>query len=105
MIPPLRFFPISLDALAIPVDAPHPEEAYALIDYLLRPEVAAKSTNYLGYANGDTPDPKLISKSVIEDRTVYPDEATLKNLYTISAHDQKTPRVMNRLWTRIKTGK
>jgi len=41
----------------------------------------------------------------MDDRTVYPDEATLKNLYTISARDQKTQRAVNRLWTRIKTGK
>jgi putrescine transport system substrate-binding protein len=93
------------DNLAIPKDARNAAEAHELINYLLRPEVAAKSTNYLGYANGNTPDPKLISKSVIEDRAVYPDEATMKSLYTISARDQKTQRVMNRLWTRIKTGK
>ena len=28
----------------------------------------------------------------------------MKTLYTIVAHDQKTQRVMNRLWTKIKTG-
>ena len=38
-------------------------------------------------------------------RTVYPDAATMASLYTISAHDQKTQRLMNRLWTRIKTGR
>lgn len=93
------------DNLAIPKDAKNVAEAHELINYLLRLEVAAKSTNYLGYANGDTPDPRLINRVVLEDRTVYPDEATLKNLYTISARDQKTQRLMNRLWTRIKTGK
>ena len=29
----------------------------------------------------------------------------MKELYTINAHDPKTQRLMNRLWTRIKTGK
>ena len=29
----------------------------------------------------------------------------MKSLYTIKAHDQKTQRVMNRLWTKIKTGR
>jgi putrescine transport system substrate-binding protein len=28
----------------------------------------------------------------------------MARLYTINAHDQKTQRLMNRLWTRIKTG-
>jgi len=93
------------DNLAIPNDAKHVAEAHELINYLLRPEVAAKSTNYLGYANGDTPDPKLISPSVIGDPTIYPDDAVLKKLYTIKARDPRTQRLMNRLWTRIKTGK
>jgi len=92
------------DNLAIPKDAPHPAEALALIDYLLRPDVAAKNTNFIGYANGDTPGP-LIDKAVLDDRTIYPDAATLARLYTIAAHDQKTQRLMNRLWTRIKTGR
>jgi putrescine transport system substrate-binding protein len=28
----------------------------------------------------------------------------MAKLYTIVAHDQKTQRLINRLWTRIKTG-
>ncbi len=47
------------DNLAIPKDARNVKEAHALINYLLRPDVAAKSTNFLGYANGDTPDPAI----------------------------------------------
>jgi putrescine transport system substrate-binding protein len=93
------------DNLAIPKDARNVAEAHALIDYLLRPDVAAKSTNYLGYANGDTPDPKLIGKTVLDDPTVYPDQATMAKLYTISARDPKAQRLINRMWTRIKTGK
>jgi putrescine transport system substrate-binding protein len=92
------------DNLAIPKDAQHVSEAHAFIDYLLRPEVAAKNTNLVQYANGNLASQKFIDKAVLEDRTVYPDAATMAKLYTISAHDQKTQRVLNRLWTRIKTG-
>ena len=91
------------DNLAIPRDAPDPEQALELINFLIRPEIAAKNTNYVSYANGDLPS-DLIEKSILEDRTVYPDAATMAKLYTIVAHDQKTQRLINRLWTRIKTG-
>jgi putrescine transport system substrate-binding protein len=91
------------DNLAIPKDAPDPEEAHALIDFLIRPDIAAKNTNYVSYANGDLPN-DLIDKSILDDRTVYPDSATMAKFYTIIAHDQKTQRMINRLWTRIKTG-
>jgi putrescine transport system substrate-binding protein len=93
-----------LDNLAIPSDAPHVAEAHALIDYLLKPEVAAKNTNYVFYANGDRPS-TLIDSTIRDDRTIYPDAATMARLYTILARDQKTERLVNRLWTRIKTGR
>jgi putrescine transport system substrate-binding protein len=91
------------DNLAIPKDAPDPEEAHELINYLIKPEVAAKNTNYVSYANGDVPS-QFIDKPILDDRTIYPDAATMANFYTIIAHDQKTQRLINRLWTRIKTG-
>jgi len=93
-----------LDNLAIPNDAPHVAEAHALIDYLLKPEVAAKNTNYVFYANGDRPS-RFIDGTIRDDRTIYPDAATMTGLYTIMAHDQKTERLVNRLWTRVKTGR
>jgi putrescine transport system substrate-binding protein len=91
------------DTLAIPKDAPDPQEAHELINYLIKSEVAAKNTNYVSYANGDAPS-QLIDKSILDDRTIYPDAAAMAGLYTIIAHDPKTQRLINRLWTRIKTG-
>ncbi len=93
------------DNLAIPKDARHGAEAHAFIDYLLRPEVAAKNTNFLSYANGNLASQALIDPAILADRTVYPDETTMARLYTINAHDAKTTRLINRLWTRIKTGR
>src|SRR5262252_3822155 len=93
------------DNLAIPKDSRNPVEAHAFIDYLLRPEVAAKNTDLVQYANGNLASQPLIDKAVFEDKTVYPDAVTMAKLYTISAHDQKTQRLLNRLWTKIKTGR
>jgi putrescine transport system substrate-binding protein len=93
------------DNLAVPKDAPHPDEAHALINYLLRSEVAAKNTNFLSYANGNLASQKFVDQAILDDRTIYPDAATMAKLYTITAHDQKTQRLINRLWTRIKTGR
>jgi putrescine transport system substrate-binding protein len=93
------------DNLAIPRDAKNAAEANEFINYLQRPEVAAKNTNFISYANGNLASQKFIDKAILDDKTIYPDEATMRRLYTISAHDPKTQRLMNRLWTRIKTGK
>jgi len=95
--------PLWFDNLAIPKDASHVAEAHELINYLLDPQVAAKNTNFVSYADGDRPSP-LIAKSILDDRTIYPDAATMARLFTITAHDLKTQRLVDRLWTRIKTG-
>ena len=36
---------------------------------------------------------------------IYPSDAVMARLYTITPYDQKTQRVVNRLWTRVKSGR
>ena len=61
------------DNLAIPKDAPHPAEALAFIDFLLRPDVAAKNSDLVSYANGNLASQKLIDKTVLDDPGIYPE--------------------------------
>jgi putrescine transport system substrate-binding protein len=93
------------DNFAIPKDAKNVAEAHAFIDYMMRPEVAAKNSSFISYANGNFASQKMIDKAVLNDRAVFPDDATMASLYIITANDQKTQRLINRLWTRIKTGR
>ncbi len=93
------------DMLAIPKDAKNVAEAHALIDYLMRPEVAAANTNFLGFPNGNASSQKFILPAVLNDRAVYPDAELMKQLYVLRARDQRTTRITNRLWTRVKTGR
>jgi len=93
------------DNLAIPKDAKHAAEAYAFINFLLKPEVAARNSNLVSYANGNLASQKFLDKAVLDDKSVYPDAETMRHLYTVNARDQKTQRLINRLWTKIKTGR
>jgi putrescine transport system substrate-binding protein len=93
------------DNLAIPADAKNVSEAYALIDYLYRPEVAAKNSNFLSYANGNLASQKLIDPKILGDKNIYPDEATVAKLFEVAARDPATERILNRLWTKVKTGR
>jgi putrescine transport system substrate-binding protein len=92
------------DNLAIPKDASHVAEAYAFIDYLLRPEVAAKNSNMVSYANGNLASQKFVDKAVLDDKGIYPDASAMAKLYTVGARDQRAQRLVNRLWTKVKTG-
>ena len=93
------------DNLAIPADAKNVAEAYELINYLYRPDVAAKNSDFLSYANGNLASQKLVDPKILNDRNIYPDEATQKKLFVITARDPATQRIINRLWTRVKTGR
>jgi putrescine transport system substrate-binding protein len=93
------------DNLAIPKDARHVAEAHAFINYMLKPDVAAQNSNFISYANGNLESQKSIDKAILDDPGVYPPPEVMGKLYTNLAHDAKTKRLMNRLWTKVKTGK
>lgn len=92
------------DNLAIPADAKNVEEAHAFINYLMKPDVIAKASDYVQYANGNLASQPLIDKAVFENKGVYPDPETMKKLFTISPYGPKEQRVLNRIWTTLKTG-
>src|SRR5256712_4296510 len=93
------------DNLAIPADAKNVAEAYELINYLYRPDVAAKNSDFLSYANGNLASQKLVDPKILNDKNIYPDEARQKKLFVIQARDPATQRIINRIWTKVKTGK
>ena len=92
------------DNMAIPADAPNVAEAHAFIDYILRPEVMAKASNYVYYANGNAASKEFLSEDVFGDPAIYPAEETVARLYTVSPFDPRLQRVVTREWTRVRTG-
>ena len=92
------------DQMAIPVDAPHPEEAHTFINYMLRPEVIAKASNYVYYANGNIDSQPFLEADVLEDPAIYPTEETISRLFTTKPYPPKVQRVVTRTWTRVMTG-
>jgi putrescine transport system substrate-binding protein len=92
------------DQMAIPADAPHVDAAHQFINYMMRPEVVAKATNYVHYANGNLASQKLVDPEILNDPSVYPDEATLKTLYVKKPYDARAQRTVTRAFTTVKTG-
>ena len=92
------------DMMAIPSDAPHVEEAHAFINYIMKPEVAAKATNYVFYANGNKASQAFVDKAILDDPAIYPPKETMAKLYTKVPYDPKTQRVVTRIWTKVVTG-
>jgi len=92
------------DNMYILEDAPHRENAYLFLNYMLRPEVIAATTNYIGYANVNKSATPFVDSHLTEDIAVYPDEETLQRLHTTEILAPKEERKRSRTWTKIKTG-
>lgn len=92
------------DVAAIPVDAPHPGNAHAFLDYLMEPEVIAKVSNRTGYANGNRDSLPFLEARVRDDPAVYPPESVKQTLVPDTPEDPAYKREASRAWTRVKTG-
>ena len=93
------------DTLAIPADAPHPGNAHAFIDYLLKPEVAAANSNYLYYANPVPAAAELLDAGLRVDPGIYPPADVEAKLQPNLAKSAEFTRSLNRAWTRFVTGR
>jgi putrescine transport system substrate-binding protein len=93
-----------VDVVAIPADAPHPRNAHRFIDYLLRPEVAAKNAAAITYASAIAASVPLMSESLRNDSAVYPSPEVRARFVPMRARSQEFTRLLMRMWTRFKTG-
>jgi putrescine transport system substrate-binding protein len=96
---------ISLDTLAMPKQAPHVADGYAFIDFLLRPEIAARNSNATKFANGVPASKPWIAKDILDDKAIYPDPEVMSRLFAVPNADAATQKLIAREWIRIKTGK
>jgi putrescine transport system substrate-binding protein len=93
------------DTLAIPADAKHPGNAHLFIDYLLRPEVAARNSNFVNYANANAKATALVNEELRNDPGIYPDAGTKARLQPNLSKSAEYTRLLNRAWTRFTTGR
>jgi putrescine transport system substrate-binding protein len=92
------------DTMAIPVDAPHPDNAHAFINFIMRPEVHASLTNKVFYANPNRESLKFVKPDVARNPTVFLAPADMAKMVAPAAIGNDVRRTMTRMYTRFKTG-
>lgn len=92
------------DTMAIPTDAPHPNNAHLWINYITRPEVHASLTNKVFYANPNAAALKFVKKELAENKTIYLSDDDKKRMTVPEPYSSDTRRVMTRVYTKFKTG-
>lgn len=96
--------PAWIDALCIPADAANKENAYKFLAYMLRPDVIAKCTNFINYANANLKATELVDEAIRTNPAVYPDRETMDRLFVTPGMTEEQERIVTRVWTDVKTG-
>ena len=90
------------DNLAIPKTAPSQYTAEVFIDYLLRPEVGAKITNYTWYGSPNKASTEFIDAEILEEPAIYPPDEVMEMLEFLRDVGESTA-LYDRIWTELKT--
>ena len=92
------------DMLAIPVDAPHADNAHTFINFIMDAQITADITNYVWYANGNAASMPLVDAEITGDPGIFPTKAASARLWSSQVYGARTDRLVTRLWTKVKTG-
>ncbi|KXU39353.1 hypothetical protein AXE65_09130 [Ventosimonas gracilis] len=93
-----------LDSLVIPANSVNPELAHELINYLMRPEIAARLTEGLFYGNFNTEAAQFLPADLAENPMFNPDSADLRRLYVLSTLSAEKEALRDEIWSRFVKG-
>ena len=93
------------DSMAIPADAPNAENAFAFINFMMKPDIAARNSNFVSYASGNLAAKPMIKPEIVNNPGIYPNAEVMGRLFTNSSPDEKLQKQITRQWTKVKTGK
>ena len=94
----------TFDMLAIPADAPHPDNAHKFINFLLREDISAEFTKFRKYPAANLAAMKLLSPELRDDPLIFPPADVAERFKPHPAESLTYTRYANRAWTRIRTG-
>jgi putrescine transport system substrate-binding protein len=69
-----------VDTMAIPSNAPHPQNAHAFVNFFMRPEIAALMSNELSYPTGNLAAMALLKPEVLANTTIFLKEEHVRRL-------------------------
>jgi len=95
---------IWIDAICIPKDAPHPQNAHVFINYLLRPDICAEITNTLLFPTTNKGAKSLIKEEIRNNETLYPRPEVFKRLKLDKIQNSRYVEIRTRNWFLAKQG-
>lgn len=93
------------DQMAIPADASNVDSAHRFIDFMLRPEIIARATNFVLTANANKYADPFVDPDILNDPGVYPAQKVIANAFVPQPMSADTQKYVTRLFTNLKAGR
>lgn len=93
------------DNIVIPRTARNVEGAHRFIDFMLRPEIAARNAEYVGYSTPNTPALKLLPEEISGDTRFYPPKELTDRLEVYDNLGKRMLSHYNELFLKFKMNK
>lgn len=84
-------------------NAPHPNAAYAWIDFVLDPQNQARESDATFYASGESEARKYMSEEVTSNPAIYPPDEVLAKLEAAQVLSGECLQAREELWTKLKS--
>ncbi len=96
--------PFFIDNMVIPADSPNPAAAHAFINFVMRPEISASVTRFIGFATANAAAVPLLEPAVRGNTIVYPPPAIRTRFELQSVYTPEETRAFTRAWLVFKSG-
>ena len=94
-----------LDVMVIPKTAPHVDNAYIFIDFMLRPDIIAFITNDNYFANTIEESLPFVIPEIRENKVIFPDKEILKRILLHKSFSPKYQKLLTRSLIKIRSGR
>jgi putrescine transport system substrate-binding protein len=96
--------PFYIDNMVIPADSPNPAAALAFIDFVMRPEISASVTRFIGFATANAAAVPLLEPAVRGNTLIYPPPAIRSRFELQRVYTPEETRAFTRAWLLFKSG-
>jgi putrescine transport system substrate-binding protein len=96
--------PFYIDNMVIPADSPNPAAALAFINFVMRPEISASVTRFIGFATANAAAVPFLEPAVRSNTLIYP-PAAIRNRFELQrVYTPEETRAFTRAWLLFKSG-
>lgn len=96
--------PFYIDSMVIPADSPNPAAAHAFINFVMRPEISASVTRFIGFATANEAAVPLLEPAVRSNVIIYPPPAIRSRFELQRVYTPDETRAFTRAWLLFKSG-